>query len=193
MILRAITYSLYSRLEFADHNGIGIVAYGNQAIAGPLLLKSLQLLERAEPRRYERVKQHVRWVTSLPDAGGFGCASYNRYLRRCKIDLVGGEVKNVSDEYIPYLASVVVYVATHGRLCLMGTKYNAQNRMQIERICVAEQNRALRRIDLVRPGSFSKFHRQFDPANWPTTWNRSRFGTIRALASQQLSVLQGKR
>ena len=137
------------------------------------ILSSLQLLQRADPRRFRRVQQHIAWITNctLPRAG----AEYAHAIRTCYL-----EFQEPNGEFdIPYLigwyACVLVHEATHGVIRSRGILYSPALRERIEQLCVREEQRFVRRLSAIDPELAARLPHDFDPRDWNWYWYATPF------------------
>jgi hypothetical protein len=120
-----------------------------------------------------RVQQHIHWIVNASYHQGAGGTAYHPYLKRCKIDFSDfgwDKLKAAS-----YYAKQIVHEGTHGFLCSRGFRYTRKARLQHERICHAEENRFLKRLDHHVPGVYEWFGSAFDPNDWHTSWHDGLF------------------
>ena len=166
--LRMLYDFVCRELQVSSFSGIGVVSLSNRAPAqfAELTTRSLSLLEEVDPRRLERVRRHIKWIVNAPTTLGEGSANYSLYFKRCCIDLAESTSYDVTDMFAAYYASVIVHEATHGMLATRGFRYKGRKRLQHERICCAEQNRVLSRLDAVVPGVWARFSSEFNPSRW---------------------------
>ena len=73
-----------------------------------------------------------------------------------------------------YFATVLVHEATHAVLESRSIKYTPEFRSRIEKLCVTEENRFLKRLALTCPDLVEKFgQRKYDESEWKDAWNRT--------------------
>lgn len=94
------------------------------------LHKALQVISRADPRRYRRLKRDLRRIV-LTKAGGPQFASETG---ACLVR--SGYVRENSPEAV---ATTLVHEAAHARLHRQGIGYGPSVRSRVEEICVREQ------------------------------------------------------
>jgi len=137
------------------------------------LLASLQLLQRADPRRLRRVLRHIDYITNttLPRAG----AQYSYDIRTCVL-----EFQEPTAEFdIPYLigwyACVLVHEATHGVIRSRGIRYTPELRERIEQLCVREEQRFIRHLSAVDTELAARLPHDFDSRDWNWYWHATPF------------------
>ena len=106
---------------------------------------AMGLIRDHDRARYARILQFVDWI--VEDTGPFGSGGAF-YSRGCRAILLDPDFDRYESEAIlaSQVASVIVHEATHGRLFHLGIPYTDETWEQCERICVAEENRFLRRL-----------------------------------------------
>ena len=137
--------------------------------------RSIELIRELDERRFGWVKRFNRFIVdqSLPSGAGSG-----QYRHRIGVTVIDFEYDpSFGDEltHAAYFAGVIVHEATHGKLRNRGIATTKENRVQVERICVSQENSFLRRLDTIRPNLGSDLTRPFDPRRWEFSWNASRF------------------
>jgi hypothetical protein len=144
-----------------------------------VVLAAFQLLKDTDPRRYSRVKQHLKWVSngSLSQPG----AVYRHYTQTCVIDYVEPGSESEIPFWIADLASTLVHEATHGVLRARDIPYSPELRVRIERLCVTEENRFARRLSSTQPEIAERLHREFDESHWHPYWNTTNTGRLFAV------------
>jgi hypothetical protein len=137
------------------------------------LLASLRLLKDVDPRRFRRVQRHITWVTSrtLPNGG----ASYHYSTRTCYIDFEEPDAVRDRDHVTGWHACVLVHEATHGVIRSRGILYTPEWRERIERLCVHEEQRFVRRLATINPDLAAELREEFDPRNWHWSWTATPF------------------
>ncbi len=141
------------------------------------LLEALQLIRDCDPRRFARVQRLIRWVMNF-GLGQGKVADYNPETRTCTIDFL--EPKDEVDRLwgsIHY-PRTMIHEATHGAIFSRGIAYTAALRARIEGLCIAEENRFLRRVGAMRPEVaevVAAMEREFDPAAWEGVWKATRW------------------
>jgi hypothetical protein len=170
LLRRRFCYWVYRAVEVGEYDGIHLVSVSVDAdVFASVIKKSLELIQTHDARRYLRVKQHIRWIVDAAYHPGAGSSAYHPYLKRCKIDFsdFGWNELNTALFY----AKQVVHEATHGVLHSRGFRYTRKTRAQHERICLAEENRFLKRLDHHFPGVHEWLGAEFNASHWHTSWN----------------------
>lgn len=152
-----------------------------------VLLEALQFIRDYDPRRFIRVQRHIGWIVNC-DLEPNQSAEYNSEIRTCNIDFI--EPKDEVDRVWSALhyPRTLIHEATHGAISSRGIAYTPELRARIEKLCIAEERRFLRRVGRLRPDLSEQLvamEREFDSAAWEKSWTTSRWQ--RALfALQQL-------
>ncbi|MCB8932531.1 MAG: hypothetical protein M9921_07065 [Fimbriimonadaceae bacterium] len=132
---------------------------------------ALDLVESADPRRMARIQRELDYIV---DTELSSLASYTAG-RICNVDFTKFEVARQPEWLLPMYASSIIHEATHGTLYARGLPYTKRNRLRIERICRAEENRFLSQVS-TRWGE--NLRRPFDPGDWK---RKSRVARARSL------------
>ena len=165
MLLFAAKRSVVARI-----NGIGVADMrwrdDSREAFRMTIEASLQLIREHDPRRYQRIRQHLKRIIN-----SVGEASYWHGIRACQ--LMFRDFRGVGDDLnAAYYAVIIIHEATHGFIECRGFAYNETNRAQIERICVTEANRfaaKLARLDSDRyPPRL--LQSPFNPDDWNESW-----------------------
>ena len=151
----------------AEYDGIKLCGSSSSSSKGDVEFvqftkEALALIARADPRRYHRVKAHVRYIRNKES-----CFS-GHYLPGgiCLIDFGRFSSDSNREWYLYMYAAAIVHEATHGHLLARvghPLKPNRRTFVRIERICTAEENRFLRQID--SPWG-TQLRIPFDPKAW---------------------------
>ena len=128
-----------------------------------LVEQCLLLVESSDPRRYKRIKRHLKWILGSREVAR-NCGRYMSIARAC---VLNPDPDRNDDCFVAHQAGVIVHEATHGFLSDRGFKYDQDTRVQIERICCAEENRFLSRLP---PAHRDKLCFEFDPGHWAESW-----------------------
>lgn len=131
---------------------------------------ALDLVEAADPRRMARIQRELDYIvdTELPKLAGFVPG------RICEVDFVRCKIDELPEWRLPMYAALLIHEATHGHLIARGVTSTRQNRLRIEKICRAEENRFLSRIESPWGENLRK---PFHPEDWK---RQSRFELMRA-------------
>ena len=120
--------------------------------------EALKLIEQLDPRRFARIKRYIRYIQNTELYSG------GRYIHGiCQIDFGRYNFIAHPDWSLYQYAGTIIHEATHGMLHTRGIRYRKSDWVQIERICRAEQNRFLSRI---QSPYGSNLLRPFSPQEW---------------------------
>lgn len=143
--------------------------------------EALALVEREDPRRFRRIQREIPLIVNVELTSG---AAYNRQGRFCEVDFSryllepNGEGR---EWYVACFASTVVHEATHGCLESLGFPYTKRTRVQIERICNAEEKRFATRLKSDQYDFAKDLVPNFNEDDWHTHWNWSGWQAANAL------------
>jgi len=127
--------------------------------------EALELIKAYDPRRFRRVLDTADWIVDYTGPLGSGGGKYGFRRKAIWLDL-GFDIYRDTVELAAATAGVIVHEATHGRLFAMGIPYDEETWIRVERMCCAEENQFLRRLDRVRDGLGSGLVREFRVSNW---------------------------
>jgi hypothetical protein len=100
---------------------------------------------------------------------------YNSRIRACSIEFF--TIPDVSEDILAAgHACFLVHEATHGVIESRGIQYDGLNRVRIERLCLAEQNRFAARLAAADPERYplNLLHMDFDESYWKGEWTAGR-------------------
>ena len=137
------------------------------------ILASLRLLQRTDPRRFARVQRHIVWITNCTLSRGG--AEYHHAVRSCFIDFQEPAPPFEPDYLIGWYACTLVHEATHGVVRSRGILYTPEFRERIERLCVCEEQRFLRRLAAIEPELAARIDLEFDASDWNWYWGATPF------------------
>ena len=151
------------------------------------LLEALQFIRDYDPRRFARVQRHIGWIVNCGLEPNMN-AEYNSETRTCSIDFM--EPKEEVDRVwsAMHYPRTLIHEATHGALISRSIAYTPELRARIEKLCITEEKRFLRRVGRLRPDLSEllvSMEREFDSAAWEKSWTTSRWQRARS-ALQQL-------
>jgi hypothetical protein len=181
-------FNLYSRVLRVSVkkkvDGIGIVDMNRDDTDNEAFLEAtvaaLNLIRQLDARRYANLIRHVHFIVNGElDSGG----RYQYHTRSIELDFPKYRVYPDADDYGWYLAryaAVVIHEATHARLCALSFPYTTRTRVQIERICVAEQRRFLAKWSGGR-FELSELRQEFDERQWHGYWYGGAWRRVRDL------------
>jgi hypothetical protein len=143
---------------------------------------ALTLVRKTDPRRFERVREHIKWIVNctLEQPG----AEYHKEFKSVRIDFEEPEEESDRDFSAGYWARSLVHESTHGLLISRGIKYTDELRCRIEAVCVREENRFLKHLADVQPELAKRLHREFDEQEWVFAWNATPKERISSLFSR---------
>ena len=160
---------VFRLVKVREHDQIAIACFltDENGFAG-LVEHSLALTADVDPRRYARIRTRLRWIVGshVVDQGG------GRYLSSTRSCVLNPSIESDVDMRAARMAGVIVHEATHSRLADLGFGYTRESRLQIERICCAEENRFYSRLV---PEQGEVLRRDFDPNDWAETWNATKW------------------
>ena len=164
---------------------------GNHADFQNIVTRSLELIRDIDNRRFKRVLHQTKWLMNTSLSLGPYSGLYWHHQRAVTVDFSYQPDKGDELWHAGYFAGVIVHEATHGVLEDKGFAYNEENRTQIERICTAEQNRFVMKLNKVRPNLGNELQEPFDSGNWEPSWNSTRlkdlFLTFRKIREKEKS------
>jgi hypothetical protein len=157
LTLREILGDMEQRLRSADETyrvrGIPIVDYDDYT---PYLRETfaaaLDLIERKDPRRFQRVCHCLKGIVALPVNSEAG---YVPQLQVCAVRFRPPASKDELPKSAVWYGGILVHEATHGLMESYKIPYDDEHRERIERLCFKEQNRFFRRVGLT-PTSLAK-------------------------------------
>lgn len=167
---------LRRKCEIAQIDGIALVdledytPYFRRTIAA-----ALQLIKGTDPRRYARLRRHISSIVNCTRP--FGGAVYFYETKTCEIEFEPRPRSEYEMQfYTAWYACTLVHEATHGVLRSRGIPYTPENRSQIEKLCVTEEQRFARGLHLdSRILTWLQPKLQFDPARWHGYWAATRW------------------
>ena len=136
----------------------------------------LKLIQQFDEKRYLRVINELSWIVNTKSLK-VDCGEYKHSIKLCSIHC-NFSVEQTLDDKI-FFASVIIHEATHGYLASKGFEYTKERRVQIERICVTEQNRFLANVAYKHPDISKKYIRKFTPEPWQETWKSSKWSRFK--------------
>ena len=169
---------LYKKNMVGSFDGIPLVSL-NEGFADfvSVISRALELIRDHDPRRFYRVKKQTHWLVDRPHPSGFGSGAYQHRIKATNVDF---EFRpSVGDElfHAAYFAGIIVHEATHGVIRDRCISTTPENRIQVERICRAEENRFLGSVMCSFPHLPAKLIRPFDPEDWNASWETGRFAS----------------
>ena len=145
---------------------------------------ALALIRTADPRRFQRVKEHIKWIVNctLEQPG----AEYHKEFKSVRLDFEEPEEESDRDFKAGFWARSLVHEATHGHLFRYGIAYTDELRGRIERLCVKEENRFICRLASAHPDLARQLHREFNDQEWQFAWSATPKEKIRSLFRRTL-------
>ena len=178
-----------TRNEVGRFDGIGLAHLrwrdDSRELFRETILAALRLIQERDPRRYARVKRHLKWITNAV-SNTLG-AGYDHTIHACNLELQ--DLREVSYEvHVAFHACTVVHEATHGVIEARRIPYTEKNRIRIERLCTAEQNRFAGRLSAHAPEHYPARLLQvvFDKEAWHEEWAMTRGQWLKALMRRWL-------
>ena len=161
---------LYHKHEVAQFDGISLVDADNDTHwFTRIITAALQLIRDNDPRRFRRVRRHIRFVVNCTRP--FGGGAYFGDTKTCEFEFMVPRSEHDVRYYVAWYACALVHEATHGRLRSRGIGYTPENRTRIEKLCVTEEQRFAKHLNLA-PDVFAWLERShaFDPRRWERYW-----------------------
>ena len=156
--------------EIAQFDGIALVDPDDYTpYFSRIITAALQLIKDADSRRFHRVKLHIRSIVNWTRP--FGGGAYLSETKTCEFEFRSPRFEHDVQFYTAWYACALVHEATHGRLRSRGIGYTPDNRARIEELCVMEEQRFARRLN-VSPEVLAWLQRSltFDPRRWERHW-----------------------
>lgn len=181
-VLRRGLLSLQAKNEVARFEGIIISDPQEKVLFRETVLAALHLIKDLDPRRFRRLQKYIKWIVNvmLP----YGGAEYAYSMRTCKIDFEKTIWEPWGKEGTILCATTLVHEATHGAIRARGIPYSPQLRSKIERLCVREEQRFLRRVKSAKPETVKYLQVDFDESRWHPAWNNSFWQSLIAFAKR---------
>ncbi len=148
--------------------------------------EALNFVNELDPRRYRRIQENIRYIQNIEHYAS-ACYAPGEV---CRIDFGRLDYEEKEELSLYRYASILVHEATHGYLKKRGIKTTKKRKIQIERICRAEENRFLSYVDSEWG---DKIQIKFDPKHWEfgSLWNRIKAIYRRAKAEELKSQPSG--
>src|ERR1039457_1170111 len=144
MLLRTIQGTEVGQID-------GIVLFDLRKSGGSFRLTietTLRILRQYDPRRYARVVRYISRIVNQITTRGRALYIFN--IRTVQLEF--SEWPNVSDDLnAASYACLLVNESTRGVISSKGIEYSAKNRVRIERLCAAEQNRFAAKVVAADP------------------------------------------
>lgn len=177
-LARRVLLKMQQANEVASFEGIRIADFGNKQRAPrfhEVIIESLTLLRAVDPQRYQRVREHIACISNqTTEVGG---ATYKAYSKTCEIDFDDPVCQEWTDEFrVGWFAATLVHEATHGVIEAKGIRYLPEFRGRIERLCVKEEQRFIRRLEESRPELAAQLIFPFEESHWEESWTISTKG-----------------
>ena len=74
-----------------------------------------------------------------------------------------------------FFSTIIIHEATHGYLRSRNIEHTKERRASIERICVEEENRFLKRVAIKYPKIAEKYYYEFNPDDWSYSFSASKW------------------
>jgi hypothetical protein len=147
------------------------------------VVESLRLVSQHDQRRFHRLQQTCRFVVNHVIPSG-APASYDPESRICLLDYTELRQLEPSQFRRAAIACLLVHEATHGALTNRRIPYTESNRLRIERLCMAEQNRFASRLIADAPELYANLHLDLRDSDWTSLWSRPRFAVLKSYAQR---------
>jgi hypothetical protein len=151
----------------------------------PTLLASIQLIRSHDARRFARMKEHIVWISNAVPVNDAN-AEHHPKEQWCVVNYFDAAPETDPRHWAAAWACVLVHESTHGLLAKKGFSYTGDRRSQIERICVAEQNRFARRLQAIDPTVYGNLIEDYDATQWQPLWKKRRLERFRSVWRRQL-------
>lgn len=160
-----------NEVERVENIGISDLRNSDDEHFRETILSALRLLQQVDPRRYRRAQACLDWIAfvTLSEPG----AEYHHSYRACFMQFDPAIATLDKDFLTARYACTIVHEATHGAIYNRGIPYSTELRERIERLCVHEENRFLRRLSETFPDIARELHWDFDPQNWESFWRQT--------------------
>ncbi|MCB1088194.1 MAG: hypothetical protein KDM63_14175 [Verrucomicrobiae bacterium] len=154
-----------------------------------VIRRSFDLLREHDPKRLKRICSTANWIVNCSLDSGAMSGQYRGQDPSILIDFE--MLEEFGDELVHagYVAALLVHESTHGILWKRGIRYDEDTRVQSERICMAEQNRFLARLNVVRDGLGISLQEEFQPERWNESWTMSDWQKLKK-AIQRMSEFE---
>ena len=156
----------------AEYEGIQIASLrGDGAAFASEISDALAFLHKHDPRRFKMVRTTTDLIVERTLPCGQNSGEYRHGLRATSIDYT--PLNSTWDDCYrhAFFAGLIIHEATHGRIREFGIVTTKENRIQVERICIAEENRFHGRIGHLRESLAEDLHNPFEAARWDSIWN----------------------
>jgi hypothetical protein len=172
---------LCRRCQVGECAGVLLVEFWHCEEFAGTIVEAMKLVERTDPRRFDRVKQRIKWIVNkrLFRAG----AIYGHATRTCFIDF--HRVCDWDSQWaVGWCALLLVHEATHGLIHDRGVPYTRRLRSRVERLCVKEEQRFVARLAKSQPETAGWLKCEFNEAGWAPSWNATRVEKLAWLWAQ---------
>jgi hypothetical protein len=147
-LARKFEERLYKQHDVGCVEGVILVdLYDDTPFFRETITAAITLIKQNDRRRFARLKKHVGLIvhTTRP----FGGAGYFYRKKVCEIDFSPQPKSEYEVQfYAAYYACVLVHESTHGELRSREIPYTPENRIKIEKLCMLEEARFARRLQL---------------------------------------------
>jgi hypothetical protein len=138
---------------------------------------ALELIKNTDSRRFARVQRYIKFIMNC--AVAHGGALYRYDTKTCEVEFICPKSDWEVQCYTACYACALVHEATHGRIRDCGVRYTPEWRARIERLCVKEETRFLRRLQIhPRIVQWLNSAQEFNPANWKLAWESNAWQTL---------------
>ncbi|MEN8251805.1 MAG: hypothetical protein ABFS32_22990 [Bacteroidota bacterium] len=133
---------------------------------------TLDFIKKTDARRFKRILKEIDWLVNTRRIKR-NCGEYRHKMKLCSVN------REIKEEYskddVVYFSTVLIHEATHGYLCSRKVEHTKERRASIERICVAEENRFLRKVAISYPKIAEQYYYEFNPDDWDYSFNTSKW------------------
>jgi hypothetical protein len=176
---------VFEKCEVARFEGIILSDVTSEKLFVVVLLEALELVRSIDPRRFSRIRRHIRFIANF--SPGYSGACYDSQTRSCKF-LFKGPSQDDPDRmaFVVGYAKVLVHESTHGEILARRIPYTPALRARVERLCVKEENRFVAALKRTRPEIGDRFWTEFDEGFWDPVWELTFFQKLRNVVSFKL-------
>jgi hypothetical protein len=167
---------LHEKHEIGQIHGIALVDLEDYTpYFRRTMTAAIQLIKKNDPLRFTRLQRHIKSIVNVTRP--FGGAAYFYETKMCEIEFQPRPRSEYEVQfYAAWYACTLVHEATHGVLRSHGIPYSPENRSEIEKLCVIEENRFAHRLKVnSRVLEWLQPKLQFDAARWHRHWTTTRW------------------
>jgi hypothetical protein len=180
-LLQPLRKWAWKQLTLGEHSGICIVDTSRAKAGRQVFLRrtmeALELLRRADARRFKRVCSQLRYIVHRELAFAYG--QYNARLAACYVDFTRLDFSKDPNRTLWCYAAILVHEATHGSIHRHRVPYSPGTRERVERLCNIETARFLRRYTRSAGDLWEQIMNR--PGRRPRAWRATRWQRLGAL------------